>query len=422
MITTASPAQDTSAQRKEIILATLDQIQEGEAKREKAVWDAFIEAEKRILETSQEQKITREGGFWEYLSKHGRPSLGHVIEYNDNAGHAEDKKSELINRIQPSFKFEFLNERMHLILDPRFEYTSYARNPKNNSFIVDFDSHLSLPHFLYHSLYLQNRYTNSYYAPGDFGTTEDEFPRYWDNYLSINFEKQFNRLGYGIGYRQKFRGFEAKYRSERERIQHTLNLTEFLRIAPKTRLLLEQEYQFTRYLHDPSPSRDSDSQEINFGISGILTAKLTGVAKIGFRYQDYATAEDFKQATLSGDLGYRVSERTGLSFGFQRTTQETTYTDEDYCVTNSFSIGGSNRFAFNPRLHLNFDFSFEYSEYPKKTRTPREDDIYSAELGVGYDFREWFITDLGYSYSARKSNTQFGYDSNVFTLTTKVLF
>ena len=435
-----------------IISSVLDQVE----LKEDAILDAFVEAQilermgglpipqrdldaaldqagepgakqVKVLNGKTEQAKEKEKvrtRLWDLIAKNTQKYIEYDVSYNDNLFQTETAKSDIINEIKTGFKTSIVGVRHHLGLEANLTQYIHTHHPNENHSDIDLkvEGHRDAGQGGY-NLYISDTFTTNYLStPKTFGLSATAGTQSWQNNLYFSLAREFNRLSYDTGFLFSMNRYEAEYARDSDYNEYRYNLSTFFRVAPKTRLFFEYEKGFNRYVYTQDPSSNSDYQSYFFGTHGLLTGKLTGILKFGFRDQDYKTAQDFSETIFEGNLTHNLSDRTSFNFKFERLNHDSPDINENYYVENSFTLSGSHRFAFDPRLELDFSIGYKYDKYPKIAGETREDDLYNAILALGYRFRKWLSVQLTYEYDARRSNNVYDYDNNIFSIRTTATF
>ncbi|MCM8799408.1 MAG: outer membrane beta-barrel protein [Candidatus Omnitrophica bacterium] len=395
---------------------TLNELQ----RKQRAFQDAFMEAQ-LFLEEEKPLPEIKEGELWKKILANLNYYIDYSLEYNDNIYLFKDKTSDIIHRIFPGLRTNLRDPKLNLNFDFSFGTNVYSRYSRHTGYESNFDFNLNRS-LGYYNFMFHNSFETTKLAPVRFGVTQEEFPRYLNDFFHLRLSRAFNRLNFNLGYWQSYWDYESEYGSRNDNIQYNFYLGGDFRIAPKTFFLTETQWGFTRYRNRAYSNRDSDSHEFNFGLKGLLTHKLTGIVKLGYRYQDYKTFSDYKDAVLSGALDYQFSKLTQFNFNFERTTHESTYREQDYYINHEFSLSMVHRWAFNPRIYTKLNFDFSYQDFPKRFGISRHDQLWGESFGLGYKMHRWFTFEFSYAHKERESNVDYDYTNNIFIFRTYVLF
>ena len=394
-----------------------------EEELEAAQFEIEMERQKQVKvlegepeEAKQEEKVRTR--LWDLIAKNTKKYVEYELTYNDNIFGTETSKSDIINEIKTGFETEIIGVKHHLGLDTSLTQHIYNKHPDENHSDIDIqlEGHRNPGQGAY-TFYISDRFQTDYFSTSRmFGLSDTAGIPSWHNDLFLSAGREMNRLSYDTGFLFKVNRYEAEYARQNDSNEYRYNLSTYFRIAPKTRLFLEYDRGFNRYVYSIGASGNSIYQNAFFGAHSLLTGKLSGVLKFGLREHDYKSAEDYKEAIFEGNLTHNLTPRTSFNLQFERTTHDTADLDENYYVENRYVLSGSHQFAFDPRLQADFSLGYRFLDYSKMSGTTREDNLYNLIFGLAYSFQDWLALQLTYEYDARRSNTEYDYDNSIFSI------
>ncbi|MBF0367834.1 MAG: outer membrane beta-barrel protein [Magnetococcales bacterium] len=186
-------------------------------------------------------------------------------------------------------------------------------------------------------------------------------------------------------------------------------LTMMWALAPKTALLTELGWRDIRY--DRSPLLDSEEMRLLAGITWKARAKTEGRLKVGATNKSYELNPDQDATTMTweADVIWKPRERTQVNFAAIRSFQEGEEGADHYVSTQ---LKADVKHALRRRLSLTGGLSASRSDYEE-----REEDYWTAEVGLQYRFPRWFTLDFQFIHAIKRS-TEVGddYDSNAIML------
>ncbi|MCM8791826.1 MAG: outer membrane beta-barrel protein [Candidatus Omnitrophica bacterium] len=405
--------------RERIIILTLNELEM--KKKERIFNEAFIEAVMRLKEEQEAfADIKKEDELWQKILQNLEYLVTHTIEYNDNLYCFRDKISDIVNRIEPNVKLKFIDMMATVDFELGIRANLYARNSGNNNQDMHFNFNIERKLGRY-SIFFKNNFLRENISPSSLGIEQRKFPRYWEDIFNMGLRRKFNRLYWDFNYYFVFHNFESEYSYERDYTIHQFGASSNFLIAPKTEIFTGIWYGFVKHKYDSAG--DSNFKGFNFGLKGWYTPKLSGSIEIGYNYQDYETAPDFKSVVTDTNIHYGLSELTRLDFNLQRRTEESNYSEEDYNIFNKFGTILTHNFALSPPyFFIQFGMAVSYLDFPKLIDNAGHERFLDFNLSLGYKLRKWFEFVLGYIYKSRKSNLYYDYNNNIFTFTTKALF
>ncbi len=245
-----------------------------------------------------------------------------------------------------------------------------------------------------------------------------------ENTLKSLFETNFNKINGDIGYSLYNVDYLSNTLKQLDRYENAIWTTGYLDIAPKTKALFELQYKNIQY--PDGSGRNANGYRAMTGLKGDITAKVSGIAKVGFKIQDYntKTQPDFYNFVAEIGLGYKYNDRTDFILSYVREPFESTYTNNNYYVGDH--ILGSMNYKFGNGYFTNIDGQMYNNVYPEAGtgESKKRHDVEWAIGGkLGYMWKEWLVADIGYKFHARSSNIYSrGYDEQVISAGVKAMF
>lgn len=307
----------------------------------------------------------------------------------------------------------------------------YGRYFDQNS--LDYTNHKFTAHALLdHSARLNTDYTLGYERgsdkPGsnDGISIEGEEPDEWNNSAFDALIEYGNSDSHGqlvgrIIYKEwRYTNNDSEFRDYN---QAGATGTFYYRLAPRTRLLFELDYDDNDYQESDIFGSNQSNKEYSYltGLTWEATAKTTGVFKIGYRDKNYQND--------------RFSDITGLALFLDGTWEPTTHTkvtfgasrdNENSAIQGS---GGSTKTGIDAGLEhsitqrLMLSSSIRLSEEDFDGAFSRKDDRRYFALGVKYSLQPRFDIGIEYQFEERDSNRNlFDFTSNIIMLTASTRF
>jgi polysaccharide biosynthesis protein VpsM len=341
-------------------------------------------------------------------------------EYNDNILLApRDELSDFIWTISPGVTIELPGRRWALRLGYRADIIRYTDHNEldtvdhtvqaaaqatfgrlNLSLTDEFKITQDFPGFPVPELTtVTERHENLLRVEGEYRVADRWSVGAHYNFLLVNYiERQFNEL---------------------DRQDHTVGGTVFYRVAPKTSVLAEYDYQIIRYdLDAVAAVRDSDSHFFLVGVKGDLTAKTSATVKVGYQIKDYdnPALEDFDGPIVEAEVIWKYREPSQLRIYGGRANIESTFVGNNFFVA---TYGGVElRHYITSVLLLTARGLLGTNDYPERitigTATRKRDDtFFEAGLSLRYQIRRWLAVELAYQFLRRDSNfSDFDYTNN----------
>jgi len=262
-----------------------------------------------------------------------------------------------------------------------------------------------------------------------------------------------NVAGVGVSYDHNRLSFEVAYLNvidkyddleESDRMDQQITLTGGYYVLPKTKVLLELARGWVDF--DESVISDADYYQARIGVSGELTSKISGVAKVGYQSRDYDedTPEDFDGLVAYVNLTAALSDRTKLVLDAERDLVASTFFDSAYYTSSSVGLTLEQKIfnKWTASLSAGYQekdypsdvtlqvgsatfwaFPFGFVDVPINQTDKRKDEILTAGAELTYHIRDWASLSLAYDYKNSDSNFRaFDYDDNRVSLTLSLTF
>lgn len=185
--------------------------------------------------------------------------------------------------------------------------------------------------------------------------------------------------------------------------------TFYLRVAPKTSLLLQAKHTDLDYVS--ANTLDSDENRVLVGVTWNATAKTTGVIKYGYLEKEFDSAarNDYSGDGWEVDITWNPRSYSAFNFTAGRSTNETDGTG-DYILNTDVAIAWGHNWSH--RLSSNLYASYANKEFEASTR---EDDLTGVGASLGYLITRRLRVDAGVDYTDNDSNLAANdYDKNTY--------
>ncbi|MFA5411458.1 MAG: hypothetical protein WC321_06360 [Candidatus Omnitrophota bacterium] len=410
----AAFTEDSGITRESVISDTLKDMQG----RQEAMGEAMQEAQLKQLESEVEtRRFTgekRAGAVaLKSLLRRIHPYLTSVTKVEDNVYSRDaDVKSRLTYKNTLGAKMNFYSRGKTLNLDAFLSNNRYQHVRQDN----DVDANLNILGNLPLGRY-NFSLSNEWNSLDEFEDTDDDgvgdavdiVKRYTQNKFVAKLGRGFNRTGFDINYKRLDYFYESKY-SDDDRVEETYSFNPYLKLGRKSKLEAGYSYNNTDYTHNLTLSKDSNYNDFNLTFSSVLSAKVTGLAKMDYKLTNNANDEHIRESTFTNKFSYMASVRTSLLLSLERYIKESS-ADSEYTRTDSLELAGSHRLAFNPRLKLSLSGRVEYETKPKEAYSHKTH-TYILGSGLAYAFRQWLDLSLDYTNKRLNSNAIDSYENN----------
>lgn len=187
------------------------------------------------------------------------------------------------------------------------------------------------------------------------------------------------------------------------------------RIAPKTRMILDLEYNTGDYANAATAAA-SDYTEKNalIGVTWENSAATTGKLRVGTGKR-ITSAYSKTKAMWDLDTVWSPLPRDQFTFGTMRRFQDGN--GGTIMDTTSYNAGWTHNWL--PRLDSTLNLGWSEDSYPVSPTyaAGRDDKTKTATLGLNYQMRRWLVMGAGVSFKDRSSSLAgFDLDRNIYSI------
>lgn len=214
------------------------------------------------------------------------------------------------------------------------------------------------------------------------------------------------------------------------------------KIQPKTRVFTAIHRAITHYSVGPDASRgvnhasNHKDWNVDFGVEGQLTAKITGQVLTGITYRqmDIDTAAQKASSvrkitrnwSSSARINFKPTELCDFNLAVNRGLSDAV-SGGNFYITTGLSMDASHLFAGKLKAGLKAGVqSDKYSEVQTLggITTQRRDETYKYGLSADYKINDWASTGLAYEHNRRHSifSRQYNYKQSLTSLNIKLSF
>ena len=228
------------------------------------------------------------------------------------------------------------------------------------------------------------------------------------NVLSPSVEYGFaRRYAIGLDYVWADINFDDVVR-QLDRNEHTVGVTGFYRIQPKTDLLANFSYGIKEF--DNDSSRDVTRYIGAVGVRGEITSRLVSTFRVGYevRDPDRGSLGSYSGVVVGGDFVYTPTARTRITLVTERSIQESVFTNNVAYLANLVTLAAEH--FLTPKLLISgrlFGGNGDYFEKAAKVSGSfdwRNDWVYAYSIGIEYQIQKWLGVSADYTHSVRDSN------------------
>lgn len=419
-------AQQIAFQSREVtIFNTMSQLQ----KREGAYNSAIQEAQLKAMEKPLVHRASASGNkgskvsqntFFSSLAQRTHPYLNVGVTQDDNVKTTPVKRSDTTTDISSGLKMNFYAGPSSTSVDARIDSTYNKHYPDGNN-AQDATVAVSTNQIIGpYTLSFSDTYSSNYIATPEMGIPVDNLAFNWQNSVSTSLSRNFNRYGFNVGYSRGDSYYDQKNIGS-EAADEAWTLSQYLRVATKTRLVFDYLHGRTTSHHSAFDSTNSNNNVYTLTATGVLSSKVSVLTKISYASTNNKSGTDTITRVFGSDLAYRFSDRTNFGFSYSGSLL-VSGNKASNSVDNSFTFSGNHRFAFNPKLNLSLSYSIDSSASPKAEIFIGESNTYTFNSSLSYAFKQWLDLSLGYTRTKAASNNSDDYHDNKFILKAQAHF
>ena len=225
------------------------------------------------------------------------------------------------------------------------------------------------------------------------------------NTFNTILEADFNKFSMDLGYTHYLVDYLSDTLETLDYYTNSVWVTGYVQVMPKTKALLE--FKYTNLQYPDASGRNGNAYRIMVGAKGQFTEKLTGIAKVGYKYKDYqdSSQDAFSSVVFNTYLVWSPLERLQLITGYEREAFESTYINNNFYTGDHFfwDIVYKLPSNFVAKLNIFYDHN-AYSEIAPGDSEKRTDNIWGIGPRLEYWWKEWLVAGVGYAYKQRFSN------------------
>lgn len=292
----------------------------------------------------------------------------------------------------------------------------YGTQPGLNN-AIDQAAHLDLTRAAGHSLTFKagDRYEN---------TSDQAFSE-----LTRRARRWMNRAAFSADYAPPSgfltAGVDADHRTDKyldpglaallNRYQDDAGFNVGYKVGEWTKAYASYHRQIIHFTVNPAPGvpdKDSKSHSAAAGLSGALTAKISGRIEGGLMYREYDAAplsgapRVVRAPTVSTELTYRYDENVKAVLGLSRYLEVSVDPANPFYYSNNASLDVTRR--MRRKFTAGLGLAAGKNQY---SSGGRRDDLYQGRVSLDYDLESWLATGVSYTFRERAStqSAQFDY-------------
>lgn len=159
----------------------------------------------------------------------------------------------------------------------------------------------------------------------------------------------------------------------------------------------------SRVYDDKSVARGSHGQTYVAGTTFDISGKTRGEAYAGMTSRNYtgANRNDIDEPVWGGKVTWNATDLTSVIASIDRSIEETTVTGASGFIHTDYRVGVEH--SLTRDILLKGNVGYLQAEY-EGTNVSRDDETYTAGVGLDYYLGRCFKAGLGYQYTNRESN------------------
>jgi hypothetical protein len=207
------------------------------------------------------------------------------------------------------------------------------------------------------------------------------------------------RLAIELGYALNLDAFEDEGFYRNNRLFHEIFLRGSYKLLPKTAILVEAIQQFYDYYEVDAIASALDNVSskplrVYAGFSGLITPRLSVLAKIGYGNSFYDSNDDFSSVLAKAELGYQIGPTARAKLGYERRFDDSFFGNffADHIVYAGYDHQIAQRFL----LHFNGDYRYRtFDGFPGGV-DPLDANMLTLGAGFDYQIKDWVYVGIGY--------------------------
>lgn len=238
-------------------------------------------------------------------------------------------------------------------------------------------------------------------------------------FLNLDMSEKFTL---NLDYANYYLDFDKDINDWLDRTDNALALYLYYHHSPKTSFFAQLSQAEIDY--DSADYNDNTSSSIAGGLRWQGTVKTSLMVKGGYEVKKYDSVEDDEVSdfTMETMISYLATDKTKISFSLVKALEETDtrVSKGKETISSRFNYDQefSERFRGYVQLRVeNYDYeAFDRIVDNRLVTEPRHDLLYGIKPALQYDFSDWLMTELSYSFEDRNSNI------DIFDFTAQTIF
>ncbi len=269
----------------------------------------------------------------------------------------------------------------------------------------------------------RDKYDIGSFLPQDFtvdqgnlivSSTPSRIRDYYSNRASLDVNLDMSeRFNAGFNYTNFFLDYDDNINNWLNRSDNQFSGSVSFKYSPKTSYFVGYSQAFISYETDTS--NDSEYANLYGGINWKGSAKTSLSASGGYQVKKYDNIdkEDHDSFMMNANLYYLLTDKTKISLGLDKSLEESDSLSSRGKDSIAATLTYSQEFTYRMNGYCNF--RYQYNDYEGFNREDndlfaseaRKDTLFKVKPGIRYQFRDWLMTELAYSFENNNSNNGF---------------
>ncbi|MFT5726119.1 MAG: hypothetical protein ACI8PB_000237 [Desulforhopalus sp.] len=264
------------------------------------------------------------------------------------------------------------------------------------------------------SLQLLDRYSLDHDDFGSGGATDENLREFQSNIVMGTADWDITeKLRFKTDLSNFYLDYEDSINDFLDRQDNTVDVYGIFNYSPKTSLFLE--YKYTDVAYDTATDKDNNQNFYYGGVSWKTTEKVSLLFKAGLQQKEYDTEEtsysDSDNLALDLQILYRFTEKTQATLDLYHLNEESDSAAASEKEVFAVELGYTQKFT--EKITGKLGLFYENADYNQLDGEDRTDDTFEVRPSVQYLFKDWLMSELGYSFEMDDSTDEtFDYSTN----------
>lgn len=268
------------------------------------------------------------------------------------------------------------------------------------------------------SLQLLDRYSIGHDEFGTDGATDENLREFQSNIVLGTADWDITeKLRLKTDVSNFYLDYEDSLNAFLDRQDNAVDVYGFFNYSPKTSLFLE--YKYVDVAYDTDTDSDNNQNFYYAGVSWRTTEKVSLLFKAGLQQKAYDTEQtgyaDSDNLALDMQILYIFTEKTQATLDIYSLNEESDSSLASEKEVLGVELGYTQKFT--EKITGKISLFYENAVYNQLEGEDRTDDTFEVSPSVQYLFKDWLMSELGYSFAMDDSTDEiFDYSTNTVFL------